>query len=45
MIAWAGTSNRVSTELVRYHQIGRCSGWVEVDGERTEITPSSPTTR
>ena len=33
------TRNRVSAELVRYHQIGRCSGWVEVDGVRTRITP------
>jgi hypothetical protein len=25
---------RVSAELVRYHQMGTASGWVEVDGER-----------
>lgn len=24
-------------DLTRYHQIGVASGWVEVDGERTEI--------
>jgi len=30
--------NRVAAELVRFHQIGRCSGWIEVDGERTEMT-------
>lgn len=30
---------RVSAELVRYHQTGVCSGWVEVDGKRTRITP------
>jgi len=33
--------NRVAAELIRYHQIGRCSGWVEVDGERTELTPET----
>jgi len=32
---------RVATDLVRYHQIGMASGWVEVDGERTEITPDT----
>jgi hypothetical protein len=32
---------RVSADLVRYHQIGTCSGWVEVDGVRTEMTPES----
>ena len=30
---------RVSSELVRYHQIGKASGWVEIDGVREEITP------
>jgi len=30
---------RVSAELVRYHQIGVASGWVEVDGERQVIDP------
>ena len=30
---------RVSADLVRYHQIGTASGWIEVDGERHEITP------
>ena len=34
-------ANRVSADLVRYHQIGTCSGWVEVDGERTELDPGS----
>jgi len=33
--------NRIAAELVRYHQIGRCSGWIEVDGERTELTPEA----
>jgi hypothetical protein len=32
---------RVSAELVRYHQTGVASGWVEVDGERTDMTPDS----
>lgn len=32
---------RVSADLVRYHQIGRCSGWIEVDGERTEMSPDT----
>ena len=32
---------RVFAELVRYHQIGRCSGWVEVDGVRTEMSPDA----
>jgi hypothetical protein len=35
------SANRVSAELVRYHQIGRCSGWVEIDGERVELDPES----
>jgi hypothetical protein len=30
---------RVSADLVRYHQTGVASGWVEVDGVRTEIDP------
>ncbi|MBK9664484.1 MAG: hypothetical protein IPO61_01650 [Gammaproteobacteria bacterium] len=29
---------RVMTELVRYHQTGVASGWIEVDGIRSEIT-------
>jgi hypothetical protein len=32
---------RTSAELVRYHQTGVASGWVEVDGERTDIDPDS----
>jgi len=32
---------RVMSELVRYHQTGTASGWIEVDGERTEMTPES----
>jgi hypothetical protein len=30
---------RISAELVRYHQIGTATGWVELDGERHLITP------
>lgn len=30
---------RVMSELVRYHQTGVASGWIEIDGQRTEITP------
>ncbi|NND69574.1 MAG: hypothetical protein HKN19_18425 [Halioglobus sp.] len=30
---------RTMAELVRYHQTGVASGWIEVDGKRTEITP------
>jgi len=30
---------RVSAELVRYHQTGVASGWIELDGERFEMTP------
>ena len=30
---------RISAELVRYHQIGLASGWVELDGERHDIDP------
>ena len=29
---------RLDTELLRYHQTGLATGWVEVEGERTEIT-------
>jgi hypothetical protein len=32
---------RTSAELVRYHQIGVCSGWVEIDGVRHEMTPDT----
>jgi len=33
------TGARVVSDLVRYHQTGLASGWVEIDGHRTEITP------
>lgn len=32
---------RVSADLVRFHQIGVCSGWIEIDGKRTEMSPDS----
>jgi hypothetical protein len=32
---------RVASELVRYHQTGVASGWVDIDGERTTIEPGS----
>lgn len=30
---------RTMAELVRYHQIGVAEGWIELDGERHEMTP------
>ena len=32
---------RLASDLVRWHQTGVCSGWVEVDGRRTEMTPDT----
>jgi hypothetical protein len=32
---------RTSSDLVRYHQAGVASGWVEIDGERVEIDPTA----
>jgi len=32
---------RVGSDLVRYHQTGVASGWVEVEGTRTELSPDS----
>ena len=32
---------RLNAEVLRYHQIGIASGWVEVDGDRREITPDT----
>lgn len=32
---------RVMSELVRYHQTGVASGWIEVDGERVEMSPDA----
>lgn len=30
---------RVGSDVVRYHQVGTPSGWVEIEGERIEIDP------
>ena len=30
---------RTDVDILRYHQIGVPTGWVEVDGERTDISP------
>ncbi len=32
---------RVFSELVRYHQTGTASGWIEIDGKRIEMNPDS----
>ena len=32
---------RLMSDLVRYHQIGTASGWIEIDGQRTEMTPDT----
>ena len=37
----APDGGRVDADIVRYHQTGVAHGWVEVDGERTEITPTT----
>jgi hypothetical protein len=41
-LSWPDRSvsdTRVTHDALRYHQIGTAEGWVEVDGDRTEITP------
>lgn len=30
---------RVGSDVVRYHQFGKPSGWIEVDGQRIDIVP------
>lgn len=35
------TGYRVHGDIVRYHQIGLCSGWLEIDGEHIEMTPET----
>ncbi|GAB7552464.1 hypothetical protein QUC32_00660 [Novosphingobium resinovorum] len=30
---------RIGSDVIRYHQIGTPSGWIEVEGERIEINP------
>ena len=32
---------RLDADVLRYHQVGVASGWVEVDGDRREITPDA----
>ena len=32
---------RLESDLLRYHQVGVASGWVEVDGERVDIAPEA----
>jgi hypothetical protein len=32
---------RVTHDVLRYHQVGTVEGWVEVEGERTEIDPDA----
>ncbi len=32
---------RLDADIVRYHQTGTARGWVEVEGQRTEIGPST----
>ncbi|CAB4883842.1 unannotated protein [freshwater metagenome] len=39
--SWRRSGYRLATDLVRYHQTGVCSGWVQIDGERHEITPDT----
>jgi hypothetical protein len=33
------TSGRVASDVVRYHQAGTVSGWIEIEGERHEVRP------
>ena len=37
----ARDGSRMEADIVRFHQAGVATGWVEIDGERTEIAPSS----
>jgi len=37
----APDGGRIDADIVRYHQTGVAHGWVEVDGERTEIAPTT----
>ena len=34
------TGNRIGQDVIRYHQAGKLSGWVEVEGERFEVDDS-----
>jgi hypothetical protein len=33
------TSGRTASDVIRYHQPGTISGWIEIAGERHEVTP------
>ncbi|HQR04121.1 MAG: hypothetical protein JSR19_09455 [Proteobacteria bacterium] len=35
------TGYRRTADQIRYHQTGTARGWVEVDGQRTEVTPET----
>jgi hypothetical protein len=37
----ARRGNRLDADVLRYHQIGVASGWVEVDGDRHDVTPDA----
>ena len=34
------TAGRTASDVIRYHQAGAVSGWVEIEGERISIDPS-----
>jgi hypothetical protein len=33
------TSGRMASDVIRYHQAGTVSGWIEIEGERHEVRP------
>jgi hypothetical protein len=35
---WRRLEGRVQTQLQRFYQLGRVDGWLEIDGERTEVS-------
>lgn len=35
------SGRRIAADVVRYHQVGTASGWCELEGARTEISPES----
>jgi hypothetical protein len=35
------SGRRIAADVVRYHQVGSATGWVELDGSRKEISPDS----
>jgi hypothetical protein len=38
---WRRSGYRLAAELVRYHQTGVATGWVEIDGHRHEFDPDT----